>query len=242
MKEFLRVTGDIHGEIDKYINHTMESCFSIQVGDFSTRKFDYQRFLIATDTSKHKFFGGNHDNYDVYHESTNSLGNFGARELGNILFYFIRGAFSIDYSHRVLDEYQTGRKSWWQKEELDLQEANAALKDYVESVPTFMLTHTCPTDVARIIGGSYVLKSFGYDPEKFTTRTQCLLQSCFEAHKPKIWVFGHFHNNKAFEHEGTLFICLNDKMNSLDIDCDGNFSDHCGYSGNVITGEFVKTS
>lgn len=41
-----------------------------------------------------------------------------------------------------------------------------------------------------------------------TTITGLLLQNMLEIHAPKLWVFGHFHQDKVFLYKNTLFVCL----------------------------------
>lgn len=38
--------------------------------------------------------------------------------------------------------------------------------------------------------------------------TRNLLQSMFEEHQPKLWLFGHHHRSKRKEINGTEFICV----------------------------------
>ena len=94
-----------------------------------------------------------------------------------------------------------------------------------------MITHTCPQEIAKLIGRPGALRNFGFNPETFTTNTQLALQSCFEAHQPKLWIYGHFHQDIAFEYKGTLFVCL-DEFQSMDFDPKGRFS-HNGYTGSI---------
>lgn len=37
-----------------------------------------------------------------------------------------------------------------------------------------------------------------------------------EIHRPKVWVFGHYHIDKDFELNGTRFICLNE-LSTIDV-------------------------
>jgi hypothetical protein len=42
------------------------------------------------------------------------------------------------------------------------------------------------------------------------------LQQMFDVHKPKHWVFGHYHIRRDFEIDGTQFHCL-PELDSLEI-------------------------
>ena len=205
----VRFLGDVHHQFDA-ITPFLEDCdFSLQVGDLG---FDY-RFLAGFDVNRHKFIGGNHDNYDQYYgvahvvTSKDGLKDFGASSIGGLDFYFVRGAFSIDWKRRQ-EAFFKGYKSWWDNEELSLEDMFAAFEDYKVVAPDFMVSHDCPSSVSKLVGDKSLLKHFGYDAISFSTRTGELLQSMFEAHKPKVWVFGHYH--EAFDEviDGVRFICV----------------------------------
>ncbi len=202
----LRITGDVHGMTEQYVLDVQESAceHSLQIGDMG---FHYED-LLELDSKNHKFIGGNHDNYDVYDRCPHALGNFGKQSLGGLDFYYIRGAFSIDWKDRIVREMQTSRKSWWKQEQLNREQQEAALKDYCAAKPSVMITHSCPTSIAKHIGNPGVLISWGYDADTFNTDTQQLLQDCLDCHKPDVWIFGHFHRTLDFKLNGTRFICL----------------------------------
>jgi predicted phosphodiesterase len=222
----LRIVGDVHGLVDRYAKSIVSSGakHSIQIGDLG---FSYAPLSILP-WKKHKFFGGNHDNYDIYDASPHALGDYGRFSLGGLSLYFIRGAFSIDVKARLKAERRGHGKHWWKEEQLPLGVMHNAQQDYASRRPSTMLTHTCPSEVSRMIGKPDVLKSFGYNPTTFSTPTQELLQDCFDAHKPDVWIFGHFHMDLTFMHKGTLFICLAERQ-ALDTDAKGRFN-HNGFS------------
>lgn len=205
----LRIIGDIHGQYEKYYELTKECNESLQVGDMG---FNYTS-LLRVDSEKHKFIGGNHDNYDYYygspHVATTGSGNkdFGEIKLGDKRLYFVRGAFSIDWKRRQ-EAFFKGYKSWWDNEELSLEDMFAAFEDFKVVAPDFMVSHDCPSSVSKFVGDKSLLKHYGYNADTFCTRTGELLQSMFEAHKPKVWVFGHYH--EAFDEviHGVRFICV----------------------------------
>jgi len=216
---YLRIIGDVHGRHKDYIQVAKQAEYSVQVGDLG---FQYNLEEKHLDHTRHVFIGGNHDNYDIYHDTKHALGDYGEESLGDISFFFIRGGFSIDHLARKQHYRITGQKSWWEEEQLTLKQGDAALDAYIKAKPTIMLSHSCPQDVARIIGNPSVLKAFGYDPHKFRTNTQMLLQSCFEQHQPELWVFGHFHLDREVDLNGTKFICL-PELKYLDINKDGSY-------------------
>lgn len=208
MRHHLAITGDVHGKMQEYVPARQKDCnYSIQIGDLSVTTYNA---LKPLDPKKHKFFGGNHDNYTIYHKCPHSMGDYGNYEVGGLKFFFIRGAFSIDFKPRQVFHRRTGRISWWEDEQLSMQDMEKAYQAYMKAKPHTMLTHGCPREIARIIGKPEPLKMFGFDPNSFTTNTQELLQRCFEYHKPRVWIYGHFHQTRSFFHKNTLFTCLNE--------------------------------
>ena len=57
----LRLIGDIHGKYDHYLNLVKDCQYTLQVGDLG---FDYEP-IFHLDPEKHRFIGGNHDNYTL---------------------------------------------------------------------------------------------------------------------------------------------------------------------------------
>lgn len=224
---YLRIIGDVHGKMTSYIKLANKAEYSIQIGDMG---FRYNR-LSELDPNHHLFFGGNHDNYDEYHNCPYSLGDYGARMVGGLNFFFFRGAFSIDFRHRRVLYANTGKKTWWEEEEMSSAMMHEALLAYEMHKPKIVLSHDCPSFVAKKIGKPYALKSFGFDPDKFRTNTQSMLEAAYEIHKPDMWIFGHFHNNWVEEIDDTTFICL-DELECLEISKRGNWNLQ-GAKGNV---------
>lgn len=196
----LTIVGDVHGNYHPYIDLVKDTEASIQLGDMG---FVYNG-LAKLDPGKHKFFGGNHDNYGLYYKSPHALGDFGVEELGGVTFFYVRGAFSID------KKYRSAGISWWPEEELTREEFEKARKLYVEVKPDIMITHESPRQVSELIGNPGVLREFGFDPDRFTTNTSEGLQDLFDLYHPKEWYFGHFHKSWTRKVNGTIFHCLNE--------------------------------
>jgi Icc-related predicted phosphoesterase len=139
-----------------------------------------------------KFIAGNHDNRKVCETkySDSYLGHYGVDSLTGI--FFVSGEWSIDR------EYRTEGVDWWNWEELSMEEAYACYDLYIQTRPSIVLSHGCPSSVIRPI--------FKKDP--ISTRTGQLLDSMFQSHKPDIWIFGHFHESKQMNILGTEFHCL----------------------------------
>lgn len=227
---WLRVVGDIHSQVREYVQLVKHCNHSLQIGDLTIFPTGYVG-LTPLDPKKHKWIPGNHDCYDTAFQSPHCLGDFGEFTLGGFNLYFIRGAFSIDYRERIKAEKRGHTKSWWEEEQLSQDKMYAAFEDYEKKKPNVVITHTCPAEIAKLIGKPGILKMFGYNPNTFTTRTQSLLQECFEAHQPSLWIFGHFHQNRAFQYKGTNFVCL-DELQPMDFDKKGRYN-HNGIKGSI---------
>lgn len=210
-KPYFRFLGDVHGERESYFrllrkNHPE---YTLQVGDLD---FDYDH-LNEIDSKRHRFIGGNHDNYDQIPQVEHSLGDFGVwsvPDFGDI--FFVRGAWSIDHkarvSHNVVRRGKIIRKKdFWEEEELTYEQCEEALKLYEKIKPKFVVTHTCPLSVVPYVGNPLMTHSWGYD-SVIKTKTTQLLQAMTEIHRPKVHVFGHFHTSLDKEIEGTRYICL----------------------------------
>jgi predicted phosphodiesterase len=218
----LRIIGDVHGKFQEYIALTKECDSSIQVGDMG---FDYSE-LKAVDEYKHKFIGGNHDNYNTYYNSphvkettatTGGSKDFGTAFHCGLNFFFVRGGFSIDWKQRQKSFLMGGAKSYWDNEELSMEEMEMALWLYQKMKPDVVITHECPRSISKHVGDNKILEMFGYNPDRFTTKTSELLEMMFQSHQPKQWYFGHYHNNWYAEINGTQFRCI-DELNYVDLE------------------------
>lgn len=194
----MRIIGDVHGYHDSYLNLIQGADSSVQVGDFG---FDYS-CMGGVDPDNHKILGGNHDNYDVIGDCPNYLGDYGVCKIGNIEFFFIRGERSVDANLRI-----EGR-TWWRAEELDMATAYKAIDAYVEAKPEIVISHGCPAEI---------LPFFITNPNKFNpSRTAQFLDAMFNAHCPKLWVFGHHHKSDTLKVGDCTFRCLNE-LETMDV-------------------------
>ena len=218
----LRIISDIHGKYLEYINLLSDCEYSLQLGDYG---FDYNFMINGTYHDKHKMFPGNHDNYDKVFDFPGCLGKFGEFDINSVKGFFISGGFSLDWKWRLETQIKTGQKIWWDQEQLSHDEMTEALTLYKKVKPNFVITHSCPFSVARALGNPCILEDFGYNPGTFTTNTQELLESCFNVHQPKLWIFGHFHFNKDKMFGDTRFICR-PELGWTDVDEDYNVVDY----------------
>lgn len=223
-KKCLRIVGDVHGYLDRYLNIAKKAKYSLCVGDVG---FDYSYLTRHLDPQYGRLIGGNHDNYSkkpceecngpdckicegrgfVFTcQSKHFLGDFGQWEVPDFgkLFY-VRGAWSIDKDFRIPGV------SWWEDEEISIAQGCKALDLYSKLKPNFVVTHTVPMWVVPQIPFKRIFGDVIHQP-----RTEQMLQSMWDVHQPKTWVFGHWHINwwKWMTHpktgNKTRFICLNE--------------------------------
>lgn len=241
---FFAIIGDVHGKAEQHRRICKNFNYTLQVGDMD---FDYLP-LQSLDPLRHRFIGGNHDGYHVTpmpHLSlddpdandpyqhyvvkdmvykmerfpAHSLGQWGTWEIPEVTskefsgkIFFVRGAWSIDR------KYRAEGVDWFPEEELNQKQANQAIDDYIKAKPDFVVSHCCPDEFVpnlRLMYGS---------GKKIPTLTGAMLQAMFDAHKPKLWVFGHFHQDVVKELKGTTFVCL-DELSVLKFDKELNCGD-----------------
>ena len=187
-----RFIGDIHGKIGQYLTLCDGAERSIQVGDFGYGFVDVPAIPL-----QHRFIRGNHDSPLACRQSPNWIPD-GVIENGVM---YIGGAWSIDRDFRVEGV------SWWRDEECDTHFFYKAYDIVAEHKPKVMVTHDCPQSVVSTLFGRAAIH----------TRTQQALDSIWQLHKPKYWIFGHWHTNVVMQIMGTTFICL-DELSYIDID------------------------
>ncbi len=202
----LRVVGDVHGNYRAYRKIIKGRDQTLQVGDMG---FEYLA-LGDLDPEKHRFFGGNHDNYDIVEEIPHYLKDFGVWESVVGPVFFIRGAWSID--HRWREEYfiRTGQKIHWEQEEMTVPELQRVIDLYCELKPPLVISHACPQGVIKHVTDREFQAHFGFSTDhELMSRTGLAMQAMFEKHQPKLWIFGHYHTSRVWTENGTKFICLN---------------------------------
>lgn len=202
----LRVIGDIHGNYVFYRGIIRNVEQSFQVGDMG---FDYYP-IFTIDSFNHKFIGGNHEDYRYVHNIPSYLGAYGIwrSNIGDI--FYMRGAWSIDTAQRNKYEEMTGQKVHFKEEELHPDKLEEALQFYIDKKPDFVITHSCPQGIQKefVKPDSFAMK-FGHTSGNISTSTGEILQRMYEAHKPKLWIFGHYHIFKELVDDNTHFVCLN---------------------------------
>jgi predicted phosphodiesterase len=194
----LTVIGDVHGYYDSYLKIATKCNATVQVGDFG---FNYE-VLQGMDPDLHKIIGGNHDNYDEITSQPYYLGDYGKANVGGVDFFFVRGERSVDAHLRI-----EGR-TWWRAEELDMKIAYKAIEAYESAKPDIVISHGCPAEI---------LPFFVTNPAKYhPSRTAQILDSMWNSHRPKLWIFGHHHKSETLKVGDCTFRCLNE-LESIEI-------------------------
>lgn len=225
----LRVVGDVHGQIDAddllvrnarpYLEIISEVADSIQVGDMGDRE-TYEQLTSKVDPSRHRFFPGNHDHYADL--PSHSLGDFGSIRHGAVDLFFVRGAASTDKTKLVRLGRELGKTLWFEQEELTEDQMGLAEEQYLQTRPKIVLTHDAPTDIARFAWTNAKRLSPPNPEVAFRpSRTSDFLSSLLERHRPRLWLFGHYHRDWKYRENDTLFLCLG-VLSYVDIDSSGN--------------------
>ncbi len=196
----LLLIGDVHGRIPEYLRQLATlppGVRSIALGDMYLGRPGVH---LPELPPEHKFLRANHDDPAPCRMHPNYLGDYGYLPDDDL--FFVSGAQTASW--RVLGN----SKYWYKEEELSDSALNEAIGLYKETRPKLVISHTAPSEGAKEIlkdlNGSYFL-SKQIDLE---SRTSKALQEMFEAHRPSMWYFGHFHINREFVIGETRFRCL----------------------------------
>lgn len=230
------VHGNDEGQLDLYRDLTSKTSYTFQVGDVSFGEYGempdpkrhvfiggnhdnytmtflekeecYPELLKGIKYTEyhptymlHKFqeTDGRHLKEGIYWYNKlpeNCLNNFGTHRFNekHKPIFYMRGARSPDGDNkkRFMSEGH-----WFPREQISLYEATKALKIYQLVRPDIIVTHDAPMCVGKQI-----------IPNKDRTFTNIILQNMFNYHKPKLWVFGHYHKSWEKNISGTDFVCL----------------------------------
>jgi predicted phosphodiesterase len=187
----LCVIGDIHGEFIKYkeiLDKVPDDSLSIQLGDIGLGSgVDH---FFPEHKSNNKFVRGNHDNPEICRTKESYLGDYGFKEG----IFYISGAFSIDYMYRKIG------RDMWEDEQLSMEQLQKAIELYEKCKPEIVVSHECPNSVSNRV----IFSNVDYGRE----RTSMAMETMFDIHQPKIWCFGHYHDNRYFKIDKTEFHCI----------------------------------
>lgn len=202
----VRIIGDVHGKYAEFYNIASNGNLPIiQLGDFG---YDY-KILEHYHPDLLKIIFGNHEHHLERFKWPHFLNSYGEIEFNGLKFFYVGGAFSIDWQIRQ-SNYFGGHwpQTWWQEEQLSYDQLNAAYKLYEQIKPDLVITHEPIRTVAKIIGNDDFLRNWGFDPKTFTTRTGEALEEMFEIHKPSMWISGHMHKSWRRNVSGVDYISL----------------------------------
>ena len=188
--------GDVHAKFREFRKLTDPIVGPVvQVGDMG---LGFPGLQLSKFASNIRFIRGNHDNPETCRSYPNYLGDFGYDATLNI--FFVSGAWSIDRNIRV-----QGR-DWWPDEELSMAQCSEVLTLWDKVKPDYVVTHDGPQEVTYRILTKLLMPGSGQTVHP--TRTGQLLDQMLAYHRPKVWVFGHWHVSFDEEIKGTRFVCL----------------------------------
>lgn len=207
--------GDVHGMISNFkqiLDIIPDEDIIVQVGDLGAGFVDIPKFK-----SNVYWIRGNHDDPEISREHSNYLGDWGCKIFDNTTIFYLGGAWSIDKEWRIAQMKLGSKPIWWADEELSDYQLGCALEMYRTIKPDIMITHEAPFSIVPLLINSGIVISkdsplvdpnyFGAKLDAISTRTNIILQHMLSYHKPKLWIFGHFHVSKDIVIEGTRFIC-----------------------------------
>lgn len=204
MTNIVRFIGDIHGNLNQYMNIVTESPYpTVQVGDFGFGFINVNPIPVDR-YNEHRFIRGNHDCPEICYRQGNFIAD-GTIE-GNV--GYVGGADSIDKA------YRTEGISWWSDEQLSVAKLNDVLDLFVAKKPELIVSHECPEFVAEAICQHF--RKIRYVDDN---RTRMMLEQIYYHYTPKLHIFGHWHHNFDWVNRGTRFICLNE-LSYIDVDLD----------------------
>lgn len=205
----IRFIGDCHGKWGQYKTLIKSASESIQLGDMGVGFIDPRTEQMVSNPphdsmvkNNARFIRGNHDNPSVCRNHSRFIPD-GHYEDG---MFFLGGGVSVDKAYRL------ERYSWWEDEELTYRELHAILDKYLELKPSIVCSHECPEGIAELMMNGMKLN--------FPSRTRQVMQAMWDGHRPKVWLFGHWHTSFDRNIMGTRFVCLNE-LEYLDLDIHG---------------------
>lgn len=197
----LIVLGDTHGDYRKYLQNLdkiekdhPKLEMTIQLGDHGIT----HGVRPPEVKGPHYFFCGNHDNYESVKSHPSCLGRFGP--LSKINAYFVSGGHTPNAKtdKRFIPDY-----NWFECEELTKEEQDSCRKQYEWVKPEIVITHGPPT-IAELA----MFRPKPPHTELYKCPHATFLQTLYEIHQPRTWIFGHWHMNKKHYEPKTEFVCI----------------------------------
>ena len=206
------VVGDVHGKFDAYYAIVKDARSSFQIGDFCFENAWTKLFYSDLDPKIHRVGQGNHDpHYGLGDDFQHWTGRYGPIQIDDKNVFWVGGALSIDLVPRVAEWANGGPRTWFSNEQLSYQEMKDCEKKWKKLKPDIMLTHTAPESVIfnyfNKNKGKNIMDTYGWGSD-YTDMTSQFLENLLSIHRPKTWIFGHFHRSWNENIDGTNFICL----------------------------------
>ena len=222
-KNKIVLCGDIHGAFGSFgykIKQEISDAYIIQVGDFGLgfHKPNYYKTELAklseilTKTNCHLYvIRGNHDDPSYFTETNNPfefsnitlLADYSELELLGKSILLIGGAVSVDRHFRIEG------KSWWSDEGFNLKLEHEF--PYKDRQYDLVVTHTRPGVCGAFKGFDNIKSWCDQDPDlkNDLIEESQQLDYLYERTKPKLHIYGHFHQSLTLKYEDTEFKCLN---------------------------------
>ncbi|MDX9888983.1 MAG: metallophosphoesterase [Anaerovoracaceae bacterium] len=218
--------GDVHGNYEIFYDLLMHSVktqnitAAFQVGDFGlSEKVLKQRELFELPVPLFVVDGNHEDfpfitkslknnnnkdwaNHNLHYQSRGSVANIGDINAG-----FIGGAFNVDQRQlKKSGNYITN------------DDVKLATKNFALQPLDIVVSHSCPSGIGIGMEGSpfhrwgvvnYIVLD-GYNPGPSGDYGETQLTNLWNRMKqrPKLWVFGHFHQYQSTMIDDTQFLCL----------------------------------
>ena len=219
--------GDIHGRVHKF-HHVLQKVMeeyqisvAIQVGDFGiSRKTSSSIEALGGFPIPVHFVDGNHEDFRFLWKAMKN-GIIKEWEKNN-LFYQPRGS-TLEVQGVKMGFFggalHIGRPQKIIKGNLiTTDELNRAVYEFSQFSPEILITHSCPAGIGVGMKGldihhwgvvNHILMA-GFDPGPKTDcgETQHALLWNQMTQRPKLWVYGHFHEQRVAEVDETKFVSL----------------------------------
>lgn len=218
--------GDVHGNYAMFYELLMHSVktqhisIAIQVGDFGLSKEVLKHEELFQLPVPLYVIDGNHENFNFiakslkFHETEKWASHNlhyqprgSVATINNIHAGFIGGALNVDQQqYRRQGNYITN------------EDINKALNNFDLEPIDIVVSHSCPAGIGIGMKGSplhtwgvanYIIMS-GYDPGPSGDYGEIQLTNLWERMKqrPRLWVYGHFHQYQTTMIDDTQFVCL----------------------------------
>ena len=181
----MRVIGDLHGKFWHYFRLRKRSVASVQLGDFGAGFVQ-----LPKPRPGHFWLRGNHDDPKIAGKREDCLWAYGTVP-GHDDFWYMSGANSTDRAQRIAG------LDWWPDEVLSYEVLFVGGEHYLRCKPRVVFSHCAPHSIEKLMGMDGRIGA-----------TQVLFDGLLEKHRPRYWLFGHYHRWFNEEINGTRFICV----------------------------------